>query len=174
MTTVRESKAHPFQVIVAAVAGVILLSACGSATDADANKPTILFFEGSIGGGQLVAVSVNGAVRKQLLDVAGAGVIQPRWSPDGGRIAFYRAPFPFPQPTISAGLFVINADGSDLHELAPGHGLQAADWSPDGTQLVAYSGDSLLLVRVSDGALTPLPVNNAIPEDPFRSISWSP
>ena len=173
MTAVSQNRTHSFRTIAAAAAAVILLSTCRSATDVSASDPSILFFQGSIQGGQLVVLSPDGTVRQQILDISGAGAIQPRWSPDRQRISFYRLPY-FYYHVTTPGLFVINADGTDLHEIAPGQPLETADWSPDGSDLVAYSADSLVLVRLSDGAITPLPGKNAYPYDLFRSISWSP
>src|SRR6266404_90870 len=173
MTALGWNGARMFRHFVAAAA-VVFLSTCRSPTDASASDPGIVLFEGSIQGGQLVVASPDGAVHQPILDMFGAGAVQPRWSPDRGRILFNRVPYPYWQGVPSPGLFVINADGSGLHEIAPGKSIGTADWSPDGNELVAYSGDSLVMVRLSDEAITPLPVKNAYPYDPFRSISWSP
>ena len=59
------------------------------------------------------AIDDPGAVRLGGPDVFGG---DPAWSPDGGRIAFYR--------TTCCGapldsLWVINVDGSNAHEVAP-------------------------------------------------------
>lgn len=59
---------------------------------------------------------------------------RPVWSPDGSRLAFFRA-----GPNLTPTVFVMNADGTD--ELAVTDGLSAAnqvDWSPDGTRLLVW------------------------------------
>ena len=60
------------------------------------------------------------------------GEENPRWSPDGARIAFYsmfRSPY---------GIYVVDADGDNLKYVVKG--LEPA-WSPDGTE-IAYFGAS--------------------------------
>jgi WD40 repeat protein len=58
----------------------------------------------------------------------------PSWSPDGSRIAFAGATTAGGLP----GIYVMDADGSDLHLVVEldGFNLSAPDWSPDGTMLV--------------------------------------
>ena len=65
--------------------------------------------------------------------------INPKFSPDGGRIAFVRG-VPFEGP---ASLIVVKSDGSDEHVVVPegfsGHGLDIGPfaWTPDGSSIVA-------------------------------------
>ena len=51
----------------------------------------------------------------------------PNWSPDGSRIAFRSLRIP-------QGIYVMNADGSNPHLVAPSG--SAPDWSPDGARIV--------------------------------------
>jgi len=57
----------------------------------------------------------------------------PSWSPDGSKIAWgsYRGGNP-----ASSGIWVMNADGTNQHQLTKGGGHPS--WSPDGTRVVYY------------------------------------
>jgi Tol biopolymer transport system component len=97
----------------------------------------------------------------------------PAWSPDGTRIAFDATADGVP------GLFVMDADGSDLHrvttcdqdEACSGEG--SPSWSPDGTRLAFWSDregqEGLWLVEVNDGSLSLLAGGVSI-----GPPSWSP
>lgn len=56
----------------------------------------------------------------------------PRWSPDGGRIAFSS------RRTGDYELWIVNRDGSDLRQLTQSSGGHYSPWSPDGS-MIAYS-----------------------------------
>jgi TolB protein len=115
----------------------------------------------------------------------GAEYFFPTWSPDGTRIAVDR--FEFSGDTGTEGIYVMNADGTDLHQILAlhlrpisGHELH---WSPDGSRIAFVRIDSSnsgfesewlqqLVVMDADGsnlrALT-------TPQDgQVRSFSWSP
>ena len=56
------------------------------------------------------------------------------WSPDGARIAFRLDLYKSPTEWLGSGIFVMNADGSDLRRVV-GNGLDRHQWSPDGSKL---------------------------------------
>ena len=92
------------------------------------------------------------------------------WSPDGQRVVFASALEGGGHP----GLYVVNADGTDLHQIAsPDVGGPSAQWSPDGRwiasstclrcqpQLFVIHPDGSGIVTLTDGAdgstsLTPI------------------
>jgi dipeptidyl aminopeptidase/acylaminoacyl peptidase len=59
---------------------------------------------------------------------SGTGEVDPRWSPDGTRIAF---------ASEAGGIYVVNADGTNQSRLSPAWAADAIpDWSPDGTKII--------------------------------------
>jgi TolB protein len=86
-------------------------------------------------------MAADGSGIRQLTDEPGVDDAWPAWSPDGTKIAFTR------RRRDSGGLrltgpddiYVINADGSGLRQLAN----DAADpaWSPDGSR-IAFSSEA--------------------------------
>jgi Tol biopolymer transport system component len=93
----------------------------------------------------------------------------PAWSPDGGRIAFAKAP----DPAIPylADLFIINTDGSGITALTHSNANEASlAWSPDGKK-IAFTTDQLgnteIYVMKADGSgqtnLTNHPANDSDP-----------
>jgi len=99
----------------------------------------IAYQSGGFGDGQIWVMNANGSGQHQL---TGCGPSDPSpcaigddfgtaWSPDGTKIAFLRD---FQSlGTRNRPVYVMNADGSDQHQLVPGTGLQAVPaWQPRG------------------------------------------
>ena len=64
---------------------------------------------------------------------------QPSWSPDGAQIVYHKVVHdPAQDKFTDSSIFIVNADGSGLHELNLPSGTPwgDADWSPDGTRIV--------------------------------------
>jgi Tol biopolymer transport system component len=142
-----------------------------------------------MGGAQQIAFASNrsGAVEIWLMNTDGSdldqvtnipeGACQPKWSPDGMRIAFIspciRQLIYYP----GASLFIINADGTGLVPLpnAPG-GDYDPSWSPDGSQIaftsLRHGGvPGIFIINLVDNSIKSLVENEA------RAISqpaWSP
>ena len=72
-------------------------------------------------GGQVYTIKPSGRGMQQLTQIDGSAQT-PEWSPDGSQIAF--------TDEDHGGVYVMNADGNDLHEVNTSGG-QAA-WTPDG------------------------------------------
>lgn len=95
---------------------------------------------------------------------------RPRWSPDGTEIVFQR----FASKSIDSDIYVMNADGRDVHRLTQlGTAFQPA-WSPDGSEIVFGSGlgrQSEIFVMSADGT-----GQTQLTDDQFADTvpAWSP
>jgi Tol biopolymer transport system component len=149
----------------------IFVPGCDSPTEPLAERMPIVFFDSPLDGG-LVLLTADGKFRQEVLDMPDGLALFPRWSPNGRQIAFYRIPWD-PYGSVY-GLFIMNADGSGLQRIpTPPDGLSEADWSPDGTRLVAYSGSRLVTFKPDGTDLVFLPPTNVDTYEFRRGISWS-
>jgi TolB protein len=108
----------------------------------------------------LYAVPADGSTAPRPLTIHAqiARPSQPAWSPDGSKIAFSITTLP------DAGLYVMNADGTDVRRIADGHG---AVWSPDSSML-AFRENGNHTVHVDGTHLVDLPRGS------WAGLSWSP
>jgi Tol biopolymer transport system component len=136
---------------VAAMTLVAILAIDGPATRATspAARNGLIAFTGDKGSGaQVYTIEPDGTGLRRLTHLKG-NASTPDWSPDGARIAFWLE---------DKALYVMNSDGSDLHQVtAPGG---AAAFTPDGQHLVYECGgcpgghDGVFLMR-DDGSDAP-------------------
>ena len=78
----------------------------------------------------------------------------PAWSPDGRKLAFFSGRNARLQGKIAGGIYLMDADGTNLKELTNG-GEEFPSWSPDGRQLAcsAVVGDTVRMgVMNADGS----------------------
>ncbi len=118
-------------------------------------------------------IGTDGAGMRQLTDDAFKDR-EPRWSPDGKRIAFTS------DRSGTSQIWAIDRDGSGLQQLTQMVGAHHSVWSPDGTQMV-YSihtpknGAYILQVGQAWGDQPPLALaalNDT--SQTFETWSWSP
>ena len=82
---------------------------------------------GDVATGEATQITSNPACNREY---------NPRWSPDGTQLVYWRDPYENGQPTGTA-VYVINADGTDERQVTnPTMFGGEADWSPDGEWIV--------------------------------------
>jgi len=108
-----------------------------------------------------------------------AGESTPVWSPDGSRILFSSDRDDPVDPAIQkyccAGLYVMNADGSNEGLLSnhPGTNVGQGSWSPD-SRKIAYSCQGDIYVMNADGSNRINLTRTSDPLDFEHSPAWSP
>lgn len=93
-------------------------------------------------------MNADGTAVRRLMTTVGSAV-EPAWSPDGARIAFYHRD----------DIWLVNTDGSHATRLYAGSALTNADtpaWSPDGERIVFTAGAiapfaAVVTINVNDG-----------------------
>jgi Tol biopolymer transport system component len=92
-----------------------------------------------------------------MTDASSAGLVagDAAWSSDGSRVAFVVGQRGSWRYTGDGDVYVMNADGSDLHQLTHGFGVTSPTWSPDGAQLafVRNQGSELCTINADGSGL---------------------
>jgi serine/threonine-protein kinase len=107
----------------------------------------------------IAVVNADGSGREVLFEVRNETVIAPYWSPDGSRLAF-AVSHGTNAPSTPFGVYVMDADGSDLQEIFEGTGYGPAPaWTPDGRRLVIWAdgdrGATLYSMRPDGSGVEP-------------------
>jgi len=124
---------------------------------------------------EIAYVSARGGAVVLLTNASKHGMMaaEPRWSPDGSRIAFVMGPRGHLTRYAGDGnIYVMNADGIDSHRLT--HGLDASvpAWSPDGSRIVFIKGQGqALVVMHADGSHQRVIAGG---RGYYESPAWSP
>lgn len=103
------------------------------------------------GAPEIWTMNANGGGARRVLKLAAStGVVEnyspsPRWSPDGGRIAFAAVPrVKVPGAPMYPSIFVVNVNGGDERQLTDNDLINTGPvWSPDGS-LIAWSAQDFL------------------------------
>lgn len=107
-----------------------------------------------------------------------AGVSAAAWSPDGTRVVFVRrwATSTSSGPLLHAGVFTMEADGSDMRQLLSCFGYDCPDsfaWAPDDSR-IAFIGATGLEVIGADGSNERLLCSFSRCGPELADPSWSP
>lgn len=128
-------------VAVGVTLGVFLVSTV--ATEAAPSRSDEVVFADA---GRIVVATADGARRRVLTDPGDGEDSEPRWSPDGSRIAFQRR-----DATGNTAIWTVTAQGSDARKLTDGPSDGGLVWSPDGTRIAFANGQGISIVR-ADGS----------------------
>ena len=126
-------------------------------------------------GGVSVAPALGGSARA-VIDPGRSGVISADWSPDGTSIAFVRGD----------SVYTVGHKGDAPRLIAVGHGINSCAWSNSNRWLACVRGNpyytevgsmfgntaqsAIVLVSLTDGALSEITTNESLNAAPF----WAP
>jgi cysteine-rich repeat protein len=131
----------------------------GCAADCSAGQGRIVFVSDRSGFYELWTMTDDGSNLAQLtFDASGVdtcvGAHNPRWSPDGSRIAFRYGGESVGCTGADPTIYVINADGTDLFLVLQAEINGGLSWTRDGSHIV-YTADATRTLRIvtADGTL---------------------
>lgn len=142
---------------------IVLVSAQDSTPGAPTRRPEIF------------VMNADGSEMRRLLVTTGPAR-HPRWSPDGGRIAFAA----YDAEVQGYRLYVMNSDGSNVRLLTPSPIENfSPEWSPDGRLLLFLSNRPprnwwTMYVIAPDGSETRQLAGNAACQTNVSGARWSP
>jgi eukaryotic-like serine/threonine-protein kinase len=152
-------------------------TALPSATPFGGAPDKVAFASNRTGTYQVWVMKSDGSEQHQLTSQSD-GACQPDWSPDGSHLMFI-SPCPGKQDIYpGAGIYIINADGTDTHPL-PVEPSPLGDydpaWSPDGvhvafTSLRANNKPHVFVLNMKDGSLVDISTSPYGDKQP----AWAP
>jgi Tol biopolymer transport system component len=164
---------------------LVLIALSSSAQPQTPNKLTNGWHPAIAPDGKSIALIQEGhlkifSTRGDFIRMVGSGNYdaQPAWSPDGRKIAYAS----YGRTSFKTGQFsiwIVNADGSDLHELVESSkpfGDRHPSWSPDGDKITWTHGNMLWVADSSGKNAHPLVNSSAAKSSHFWEFNatWSP
>jgi Tol biopolymer transport system component/tetratricopeptide (TPR) repeat protein len=130
------------------------------------------WYQGVPMSGSIFVVDLASGGEPRRISPAGEGALQPRWAPDGSRVAYWVSHdkwVPDEGPYYPGyRILVAQADGSGADEVYHRDpvdergGLRAVSWAPDGDSLYISTADGVLLVAAAgSGVLSDLGGNDS-------------
>lgn len=127
-----------------------------------ATNGKIAFSDDRDGNREIYTINADGTGLTRLTNDP-APDVQPRWSPNGRQLAYLHA----------SHLWVMDADGTDAHQVTDYADDLQLSWSPDGTR-IAYSRNGAIWVVDADGTDAHEVVPQVEPGYSLESPDWSP
>jgi len=126
---------------------------------------------------EIYRMAQDGSAVTKLTDAVGEGMIatSPAWSPDGSKIAFVLAPPGIADRSSDTGIYVMNADGTDVTRVTYGRYDERPAWSPDGSK-IAFTRDQgswLMVVDVDGSHVRRIRLDGDV-FPPYQWPAWSP
>jgi Tol biopolymer transport system component len=136
--------------------------ACAGENDSNPSVNGIYTIRSSDGGGLT-----------RITNAGGAFDIPIDYSPDGKQLVFGRVG-PDNSCTKTSALFVVNVDGTGLHQITPGGWCDDdGSWSPDGTKIAFEHSGSLFTVHPDGTGLAKIPLATSS-LNRAGDVGWSP
>lgn len=124
---------------------------------------------------EIAYVPASGGAVVTLTDAAKQRMVaaEPSWSPDGSQIAFVMSPRGHLTRYAGDGdIYVMNANGTDIHQLTHDLDASAPDWSPDGSQIAFIKGQGqALAIMQANGSDQHVIAHH---RGYYESPAWSP